>query len=507
MKRFSGLLLTFLTIAAGLLLPSGRARGADERLDSLGRLLEEYTRTLEAYGNAFKLQECETIIGSCRDSATRLYTARKLFRHYADSPLMGEEAVAVGLYDRWFAGEGALPFESEESGMEARLFVSSNRRSLIGMPAPSLVLENSEGEEVTLTGVSANGRLSVLYFYSPDCAVCKLYSKQLEVLLTSARDSLELVAVYTGRDREAWQQYIRERLSWGTGRVRITHLWDPDGSSGMEMAYGVLSTPRLFLTDRGGQIAGRRLEPASLQQLLDALYEEAHYPYGEQTDAFAELLPPERLTDEEVENLAGHIRQTALERGRPVLARQMYGDLLYYLSRQDSEEGVTACDAFIRRHILSGEMQWQGENDSLCVVHLAEFLLSLHGKAAVGTKLPAVYALVEECVPAARASKALRGKFRLDRLKKRCRLNRREMTLLFYDPSCTDCQEQIRRAKALAEKDATGPAVFLIDVSACRDRLRPAESRALMEAFDLSSLPYLIQCDARGVITRRYFKL
>ena len=106
----------------------------------------------------------------------------------------------------------------------------------------------------------------------------------------------------------------------------------------------------------------------------------------------------------------------------------------------------------------------------------------------------------------ARHSRPKASLTRLDRLKKGCCLHPRETILLFYDPSCADCKQQIARARALAaEKDA--PLIYLINVEDNLSRLSETAKDALMDAFDLSSLPYLIQLDKKGFVTRRYFKL
>ncbi|MBQ9597085.1 MAG: hypothetical protein IJR34_02395, partial [Bacteroidales bacterium] len=116
-----------------------------------------------------------------------------------------------------------------------------------------------------------------------------------------------------------------------------------------------------------------------------------------------------------------------------------------------------------------------------------------------------------------------------------CRFKKREMLLLFYDPSCNDCQEHLDKARELvcgspvttsptggqasapgqSASTATSPAaagseppvVILIDVEDNMARLGEKERQALLDAFDLSSLPYLLRLAPDGTITRRYFKL
>ena len=567
---------------------------AQRDLDSLGRLLNEYVRALDAYGAVYKSTECDDIIAYCRNDSTRNFAARHLFQHYMDSPLMGDEAVAIHLYDQWFAeGKGAeksgavqgatVPFGSEDEAFSAKIFVESNRKSLLGMPAPELRLYDANDNEVTLFGAAAGdlsgasalpasslpasaGRLRVLYFYATDCSVCKLYSKQLEVLLSRSTQPIDLIAVYTGRERESWEAYVRERLSWTGEKVRIFNLWDAEGKGAFVTRYGVLSTPRIFLIDTDGTIIGRRLDPEALRMLLEVIEQDNQYAYGDEhsRQLFEGLLPVDDLTIPAITETMDLIQRISEDKGNPAVCRHMTGDLLYYLNSHEDEHTIEVCDWFIDEYILSDKIAWRGENDSLSVLHLAQFLRGLHGKAALGTRIPAVRAYIEELVAVtkkpAKAGKAasgvessdapatkigLKGKYRLDALKKRCAFKKREMLLVFYDPACNDCQEQLAKARELVCGGQAGssltdgqvpagtgidtqaaagsgqsvsppiggstssgaPVVILINVEDNLTWLNEKDRQTLLDAFDLSSLPYLLRLAPDGTITRRYFKL
>ena len=66
-------------------------------------LVDEYVKALESERIETKLAECDFLIDTCMDSLMRQAVAVRLYGHYAESPLMGDESVAVHLYDRWFA--------------------------------------------------------------------------------------------------------------------------------------------------------------------------------------------------------------------------------------------------------------------------------------------------------------------------------------------------------------------------------------------------------------------
>ena len=159
----------------GFLLLSG-AFAVRAQVDSAGiartlALVDEYILALEPESLEAKAAECDFLVETCTDSLLRQAVAVKLYGHYSDSELMGEEAVAIHLYDRWFA-DGTVVFPDEDARFRARLFAEFNRSSLLGLPAP--VLEMRDPEDAPVIVPAPSGRRAVLYFYDNDCAKCKL---------------------------------------------------------------------------------------------------------------------------------------------------------------------------------------------------------------------------------------------------------------------------------------------------------------------------------------------
>ena len=229
-------------------------------------LVDGYILALEQEDLETKLSECDFLVETCTDSLLRQAVATRLYAHYADSPLMGEEAVAIHLYDRWFA-PGTVAFPSEAERVQARIFAEFNRSSLPGALAP--VLEMRGLEEETVTVPSSPDRRSILYFYDTDCAKCRLESILLRSWLEEQEADLAFYAIYVGSDRDAWQSFVAERLQLSNPHVTVRHAWDPEVSSDFQRLYGILQTPRLFLLDRTGVITGRRLTVDALMQLVE----------------------------------------------------------------------------------------------------------------------------------------------------------------------------------------------------------------------------------------------
>ncbi|MBP5571273.1 MAG: redoxin domain-containing protein [Bacteroidales bacterium] len=267
MKRIINIL-----IALSLFAPLSKAQQLDStRLAPLDSLLGEYYEAMIYEARPAKFQECDFLIESCKDSLIRQWVATRIFEHYMDNPpLMGEEEVAVYVYDKWFAS-GKISFADEWLAFSAKLFVDFNRNSLLGLKAPELELLSPTGSEKIR--VPEKGTPSVLYFYDTSCSKCKVASIMLPQVLETVSFPLTLFLIYTGQDANEWAEF-RASFTIENPKVKLVHAWDPETESDYQKQYGVLSTPKMFLVGSDGKIEGRRLEPEALAQLL-AIYEQA----------------------------------------------------------------------------------------------------------------------------------------------------------------------------------------------------------------------------------------
>ena len=161
MKRFLAIALILLQALSGF------AQTDSAKLAALDGRLAEYFALLEYQDVSVKIEECDTLISSAKDSSVRRHIALKAYGHYLDSRLMGDEAVAVHLADRWFIS-GKIRMGSATDLMNARIFADFNRSSLIGKQAPVATFVGPQGDSVTLGG--PRDIQPVLFFYDTDCA-------------------------------------------------------------------------------------------------------------------------------------------------------------------------------------------------------------------------------------------------------------------------------------------------------------------------------------------------
>ena len=229
------------------------------RLDSL---LIQFYGALEREEIDVKNAEFDALIASCQDSLTRQHVALSIFDHYRYSRLMGEEAVAVHIYDEWI-DTGKVAPRSEFELFEAERFALENRSTLIGMPAPKLTLRTPCGGRRT---IPSDTRPAVLFFYSPHCAKCRLETHALPAVLADVEFPLDFYAIDVDTERQDFKAF-RKALKTTNKNVWMIHLWDPKSESTLLLDYGVFSTPKVFVVWEG-EILGRRLEMDSLQEII-----------------------------------------------------------------------------------------------------------------------------------------------------------------------------------------------------------------------------------------------
>ncbi len=469
--------------------------------ESLGRGLEEYFSALERESVEVKSKECDFIIGACQVDEVRQFTALKVYDHYLNSPVMGDEAVAIHVYDNWFAN-GKVAMVSDVDMLNAAVFADFNRHSLIGMRAPELTLFSPDGSPATIfpsdTSFSPveSSRYRLLYFYDTDCVRCRIETPRLHSALVSNDWPLDVYAVYVGSDEAGWAD-IRATFDEGLAPgVRVRHFDDSSFESDFQRLYGVLQTPKMFLVRPDGIIIGRNLDVPSLGKLMEAELRPKEYEYGGEVSSvlFDRLLPGEKLSRKDILDVATDISTVTLQRGDTLEYKHLEGDLLYWLSNRRGEDVKQAQKEFIDTYIL-GSGLYTTKSDSLSVVSLAQMMSGLLSLSPTGSRIFGI------TVPGRLLSSkgAREGRFTLDRLKGR------PSYILFHSERCSSCATELAAADSLSRLPSMKKAkILLVDVDDILAN-RPELGRTLLQNFDLSSTPLLIETDRKGIIKRKYF--
>ena len=479
----------FLVIAA---LSASLLAFAQQPYPELGAKLDQYFVALAGEPVSVQNEECDFLIETCQDSLVRQYTALKIYDHYLKSKIMGDDAVAVHVARKWFLS-GAVKMKSQEDAFHAQLFVQFNENSLIGNPAPALTLFAPDSSTLR---IPAKNTYSVLYFYDTGCATCKKETPRLQKLIDSGKFPVTVYAIYVGASAEEWAEY-REKF---TG---VTHLWDPDITSDWQLLYGVLQTPRMFLVNPTGTIIGRGLDTPALEILLNRELSKEEYVYGESSEMerLSQLFEVygDTLKVSDIMSVADYMAARTFGEGDVNAYKQTIGDLLYYLFSQRTEVYRDASVPFIQKYIEQPEI-WSTEADKAQVTSLGELMVALASRTPVGSQVP------DLIVPGTLHRKpglfrkgVKEGDFKLRKLKGN------PGYLVFYTASCQACQELLAAVDDIVAKDRKAK-VLLIDMDTLFND-QPDKANELLDNFDLSVLPFVLQLDRKGTVRHRYVQL
>ena len=404
--------------------------------------------------------------------------------------------MAIHVYDKWYK-PGHVKMDSDAELLGVKIFAEFNRMSQVGCSAPELQMEASDGSFVQLfqDGDKQNG-FRILYFYDTDCSNCKIQSILLSNVLATESFPVEFYAIYTGDDRESWMKYISERFDIPKSSAKIFHLWDPEIDSDFQRKYGILQTPRMFLIAPDGVVTGRGLDAFALSQMLHQIFDSVDLEYGSEESAalydgiFAGVTP--NVSD--VRMLADQIASSTLPKGDTLMFRQMTGDLLYYLSTRSGEGFKEGLDYLIDTYITDNKV-WRSADDSLKIVGFAGIMDDLLSKSKPGTQVADIK------IP------GLKATWKGEKVYKKSlkKLGAARNIIIFYTEGCNICEAEKRAARDLASSDKN-VAVLMINVDEIM-HTNPALASKLLDKFDLSSLPFILETNSKGLIQRRYATL
>ena len=228
--------------------------------------VEQYLSLIQYSHTDTILAKVNSLINAGDDEQTKSFMAYTAYNFFYNSPLMGQEGIAVKIAQEWFLND-KLPWPNQEGKFMLKAFVEFNKHSLIGMEAPELELQDSSGRKISLNSLQAE--YTILYFYTDQCSTCKEQTPQLVDFVNNYSDGvLAVYAVYADSKESAWKEYIKENLYIYNPFTYWTDVFDPDFSSGFHMLYNVMKTPQMFLIDKEKRIIGRGLDVEALKELL-----------------------------------------------------------------------------------------------------------------------------------------------------------------------------------------------------------------------------------------------
>ena len=177
-----------------------------------------------------------------------------LVNKYANSKVMGDDAVYVHLVNKYYATNKAWWADSKSvEKMVER--AQSLAPILIGEISPDLNLRDTTvNNYVQLHQVKSD--FTIVYIWDPDCGHCKKATPKLKTFYDAhKKDGIEVYAITTSNieNLKEWKDFIKKHnLSW----INVSDLYH---QTKFRDLYDISSTPQVFVLDKNKEIIAKRI--------------------------------------------------------------------------------------------------------------------------------------------------------------------------------------------------------------------------------------------------------
>ena len=232
--------------------------------------IESYFKSIEYNHTDSVIADIEKIINISPDSLKPLI-ASEAFTYFSKPAVMGQESVAYHIAQNYFSN-GYLKEPYKGFNFEVKTFIMLNGKSLVGMEAQDLPMQDTSGAAVSLKELIPQAEYTILYFYTDDCVTCKIETPKLVDFVNEYNAGvLNVFTVYTQDYIQRWKSYINDNFNIYNPFVNWVNAADPQFESGFHLLYNVISTPQIYLINNQGTIIGRDLTVKSLKELIERL--------------------------------------------------------------------------------------------------------------------------------------------------------------------------------------------------------------------------------------------
>lgn len=202
------------------------------------------------------------IAAAGNDKEMYKFCASHFLNKYAKSEFMGMDAVYTHIALNYYADGKAFWMKEKE----VNRIVNNARRLiplLIGKTAPNIELKTLEGKPVSLHAIDA--QYTIIYFWDPDCGICKKASKELVAVYEKYKDQgVEIFGICnkTYEELDKCGESVKEKnMTW-------INTADPYGRGQAHAKYDIRANPTLFILDKDKKIIYKQIGAKQIDEIL-----------------------------------------------------------------------------------------------------------------------------------------------------------------------------------------------------------------------------------------------
>jgi peroxiredoxin len=195
-----------------------------------------------------------------------------LTEKYINPAYMGQDAVFVNLFERYYAPGKADYWLNEKYRKVVFDRAYSLMANLIGEKAADMNMVDTLGKATTLYSIKAP--YTVICFWDPTCGHCQVEVPKVDSLFKAKwkQQGVQVYGVMTDGGKPAWLKFIREHKLDGWNHVyqldEVKEAEAAAGKPGFRQLFDVYQTPVLYLLDKDKNIIAKKLNYAQLDDLL-----------------------------------------------------------------------------------------------------------------------------------------------------------------------------------------------------------------------------------------------
>lgn len=375
---------------------------------------------------------------SCEEA--KPYIAAEAFKYFSKPAVMGQESVAYHIAQEYF-NNGKLNVPYSGLDFEIKTFTMLNGKSLVGMEAQELIMQDTCGIEVSLKELIAQGEYTILYFYTDDCITCRIETPKLVEFVNGYNQGvINVYAVYTQDYIERWKSYINEKFNIYNPFVNWLNVADPQFESGFHLLYNVISTPQIYLIDNQGTIIGRDLSVNALKELISKLKQNQ-----DDLHLFFKNIFGQKSTADEIS--ATIEKFAANSATSPELFKEIVSELYNFLKYSDNYLHIEGAIYLARKHILPKGELWSKAYLERIADDLCRLSMNLPGNIAAEITF----------------EDSQRRQYSLDSFRKGYK------AICFFNSGCNSCLPDTEELDAI-QKEFSGKEIEFISADICKNR-------------------------------------
>ncbi len=203
----------------------------------------------------------ELLMRAANNAECFKYLLVKGLNKYAESKIMGQDAVYVHLLEKYyFTGKAIWMDEEKLEGL--RESYNYLRNGLLGNTAKDFSMIDEEHQQFNLQQVEAE--YTILFFVDLDCGTCSREEGEWKKFVTSLPSGSKLIEVVFYATTEELEKRKNDReLSWD-----LVIPADLVTRSSLQTDYNLRSFPKIYVLDKDKKIIAKQITPEQVLQVL-----------------------------------------------------------------------------------------------------------------------------------------------------------------------------------------------------------------------------------------------